>query len=89
VWTESFAAALSTARQFRSLPRPDLDVVASALKTGWSELHRCIRQLAAALGLHLSSTAVTSEETEQTYLALLNNLAGDLAAVREESPPSN
>ena len=89
VWTESFVAALSTAGQFRALPRPDLDVVASALKTAWSELHRCIRQLAAALGLHLSFKAVTSEKTEQTYLALLSSLAGDLAAVRQEAPQPN
>lgn len=87
VWTESFTAALSTAGQFRSLPRPDLDVVASALKTAWAELHRCIRQLAAALGLHLSFSAVTSEETEQRYLAVLDSISGDLAAVRPESPP--
>lgn len=87
VWTESFVAALSTAGQFRSLPRPDLHGVAAALKTAWSELNQCIRQLAGALGLQLSFKAVTSEEAERTYLAMLTTVAGDLAAAREESAP--
>ena len=88
VWTESFAAALSTAGQFRSLPRPDLHGVASALNTAWSQLNDCIRQLADALGLPLSFKAVRSEEAQQRYRSLLSNVAGDLAAAREESPPA-
>ena len=85
VWTEAFAAALSTARQFRSLPTDEVRGVADALKRAWGELHRCIRDLARALGLELSFAPATSPEGEHKYQTLLDGLARDLEAEREKS----
>ena len=85
VWTESFAAALSAVGQFRSLPRRDLRPVAQALKAAWAQLHSCIRELAAALGLELSFKPVTSPDSEQAYLALLDSVAIDLEAGHAEA----
>ena len=84
VWTEAFAAALSTAGQFRSLPQDEVHETSEALKRCWSELHRCVRDLAAALGLELSFMPVTSPDSEPTYQALLDGLASDLEAEREK-----
>jgi hypothetical protein len=82
VWTESFVAALAAVGQFRSLPMRDLRPVAQALKSAWSHLHHCIRELAAALGLELSFTPLATPEAEQQYLALLDSVTIDLEAER-------
>ena len=85
VWTEAFAAALSTARRFRSLPPDEVRGVADALKRAWAELHSCIHELALALGLELSFVPAMSPDGGQTYQARLDGLARDLQAEREKS----
>ena len=85
VWTEAFAAALSTARQFRSLPPDEVRGVADALRRAWGELHSCIHALAVALGLELSFAPAMSPEGEHKYQTLLDGLARDLEAEREKS----
>ena len=85
VWTEAFAAALSTAGQFRSLPPEEFRRVPQALRHAWSELHSCIRALAAALGLHLSFKRAASPESEQAYLAMLDSMASGLEQERNKA----
>jgi hypothetical protein len=82
VWTEAFAAALSTAGQFRSLPAEEFRGVPAALRRAWTELHSCIRELAAALGLQLSFKRATSPESEQAYSAMLDSMASGLEEER-------
>jgi hypothetical protein len=83
VWTEAFAAALSTAGQFRSLPAEQFRPLPAALRRAWSELHACILELAKALGLELSFQRATSAEAEQRYRAMLDGLASDLEQERK------